>query len=93
MKDFLNPIFDEKDLETYEEFLKNELKNTNSETFENFLQTLLGKQIKVDCLLGNHLESRSGKLIKIGEDFLLLRLQNCSQLLINKSLIKFISLR
>lgn len=88
---FLQPIYNEKDLATYERYINlPDFKTTKSETFSSFLQSSIGKNVKIYITVGNQLNNRQGKLSGVFSDYLTLS-QNCEKIAIKLSEIKFIS--
>ena len=87
------PITSVTDLEFYENYLKEEFphKTDTDINLHKHLKTLVGNIVKIDCSVGNRLESKIGKLIQVGEDFLTLNLQNGRNLSVCLSNIKFVT--
>ena len=89
---YLQPLYSENDLKIYESFINShDFKTTKNETFSSFLQSSIGKNIKVYIVVGNQLNLRHGKLSAVYSDFLIL-VQNREKIVIKLSEIKFISL-
>lgn len=88
---FLQPIFNEKDLTVYENFINsNDFKNAKNETFSSFLNNSIGKNVKIYVAVGNQLTARQGKLLGVYSDYLIIT-QNREKIAIRLSEIKFIS--
>lgn len=66
---------------------------TNSVFFQGYLKNHIGKLIRVESLIGNSLESRIGKLLEVGTDYIVIKLhiKNCS-MVINTASIKYITI-
>lgn len=89
--DFPTPITSFADLKTYENYLQEEFCD-KSPTFKNLFNTLLESVIKIDCTVGNRLEAKIGKLKEIGDDYVLLTLQNGKNMIIGLESIKFVTI-
>lgn len=76
---FPTPITTDKDLEFYEAYLKQEFENLASKKFEERLKSLIGSLVKAECLISNRLEIRTGYLLEVGEDFILLKQSQSNQ--------------
>ncbi len=88
---FLQPIFNEKDLTVYENFINsNDFKNAKNETFSSFLNNSIGKNIKIYVAVGNQLTARQGKLLGVYSNYLIIT-KNHEKIAIRLSEIKFIS--
>ena len=102
------PIVSEKDLNVYENYLKQENKQKNisikskvyvPETLTNpvflpaFLKNHIGKLVKIESLVGECLQAKIGTLLQVGADFVVIKLnQNCSSMVIEGRSIKFITI-
>ena len=99
------PIVNEKDLNVYENYLrqeKNILSKNKSyvpETLTNpvflpaFLKNHIGKLVKIESLVGECLQVKIGTLLQVGADFVVIKLsQNCSSMVIEGRSIKFITI-
>ena len=93
-QNFLNPITNESDLEQYEKYLNEEFSALDNEkpTLTAALISYIGRAIKVDCAIGNRLESRSGILTAVGEDFLTLKALNRQEIIIQLNTVKFFTI-
>lgn len=88
---FLQPIYNEKDLTTYERYINlPDFKTTKKETFSSFLNYYIGKNVKIYIAVGNQLNIRQGNISAIYDDFLILA-QTREKIAIKLSEIKFIS--
>lgn len=66
--------------------------NSNSEYLNLYLNGLIGKLIRVESLIGGCLERRIGTLMKVGADFLVIKLyQSCSTMIIEANTVKYIT--
>lgn len=66
---------------------------TNPLFFQGYLKNHIGKLIKVESLIGNCLESRIGKLLEIGADYVVIKLyQSSCSMMINTAPIKYITI-
>lgn len=66
---------------------------TNPVFFQGYLKNHRGKLIKVESVLGDRLESRTGILLEVGNDFLVIKLQrSCLSMMIPGSFIKYITI-
>lgn len=89
--DFLQPIYNENDLEHYEEYINsNYFKQAGNKTFTLLLNNSIGKNIKIFITVGNNLILRQGKLLGIFDDYLTIS-QNREQLAVKLYDIKFVS--
>ena len=102
------PIVSEKDLNVYENYLRQDNKATNvvvknksyiPETLTNpvflpaFLKNHIGKLVKIESLIGDCLQARVGTLLQVGADFVVIKLnQNCSSMVVEGRSIKFITI-
>ena len=101
------PIVNEKDLNVYENYLRQDNKTTSvvvknksyvPETLTNpvflpaFLKNHIGKLVKIESLIGDCLQAKVGTLLQVGADFVVIKLnQNCSSMVIEGRSIKFIT--
>lgn len=94
----------DKDLDIYEKYLKRETNNPSAKNniinsaHENFTllsylnQNILGRTVKVECLIGNYFQTKIGTLINVGIDFLEIKLnKGFENILIPINFIKYIS--
>ena len=82
-------ITNEADLDFYKTYLEQEFKETTPRTFLQKLNDYIEAPIKIECLLGNRIETKIGHLSEVGEDFILLKsLQNRQKLLLHLSTVK-----
>ncbi len=89
---FLKPIYNENDLEAYDNFINSpDFKSTKTETFASLLECSMGKSIKIFIAVGNQLIARQGKLLGVFNDYLTL-LGNREKISIKLCDIKFISI-
>lgn len=59
---------------------------------KQYLRTMIGKTVRVESLIGECLQSRCGKLLCVGEDYIVLKLyQNLTTLICEASSIKYIT--
>ncbi len=102
------PIVNEKDLNLYENYLKQDNKEKNvlikhksyvPETLTNpvflpaYLKNHIGKLVKIESLVGDCVQVRMGTLLQVGADFVVIKLnQNCSSMVIEGRSIKFITI-
>ena len=102
------PIVSEKDLNVYENYLRQDNKATKvvvknksyvPETLTNpvflpaFLKNHIGKLVKIESLVGECLQAKIGTLLQVGADFVVIKLnQNCSSMVIEGRSIKFITI-
>lgn len=101
------PITSDRDLKVYENFLRNQSKNqtavsknsyipdtlTNNVYLPAFLKNHIGKLVKIESLIGNGLESRTGTLMQVGADFVVIKLKaSCSSMVIEGRSIKYITI-
>jgi len=85
-------ISTEKDLNQYESFLLNDIKeHSEKPSLKNLLEKHIGKSIKLDIKFVNRLESKSGILRMVGSDFILIE-NNCQKSVIPLENINFINL-
>ena len=57
-----------------------------------FLNTMVGKLVRVESLIGGCLESRVGILMRVGADYIVLKLyRGCSTMICESSSIKYIT--
>ncbi len=91
--DFPVPITSIDDLEIYENYLKEEFRNQTAPTknLKDRLKTLIGSLVKIDYPVGNRLESKIGRLLEIGEDFISINLQNGRNMVIGLNTVKFLT--
>lgn len=86
------PINDDSDLEFYENYLKQEFKTTAT-TFVQSLKAYIGCTLKIDCVTCNRIEAKIGKLLTVGEDFILLNLSQTNQkTIISLDTVKFVTI-
>ena len=89
---FLKPIYNENDLETYENFINSpDFKSTKNETFSSFLKNLVKRNIKIYIVIGNQLTVRQGKLLEVFSDYIILS-HGREKLVFKLCEIKFISI-
>lgn len=89
---FLQPIYNDNDLKIYENYINSlDFKDTKNETFSSFLNSSIGKTVKIYIVVGNQLNVRQGKLSGVFNDYLTL-FQNRQKFAIKLCEIKFISL-
>lgn len=88
------PIISDKDLDFYEDYLYQEFKPKSNEsvTFNTLLKNYTGKTVKIDCSIGNGLQSKTGILTSLGDDFLTIKLPNRHEIIIKLNSIKFITI-
>ena len=68
-------------------------KLSNSAFFSAYLRNHIGKLIKVESLIGNCLESRTGTLIQVGADYIVIKLyKSCSTTVCDGPSIKYITI-
>lgn len=99
------PIVSENDLKFYENRLNScrTVKPANTvctvmpqETKKSYMSDMLketvGKVVRIESLVGGCLESRIGTLIKVGADYVVLKLyQSCSTMICEASSIKYVT--
>lgn len=57
-----------------------------------YLKTAVGKLVRVESVIGGCLESRVGTLLKVGEDFIVIKLwQSCSTMICEKASVRYIT--
>lgn len=100
------PIVREEDLKYYEDYLNNiSLPNKNSKSLtakkpienlefsQNYLQTVIGKLLKVEFLNSNSNDLKIGILLDVGMDYIIIKqYQNCCTVMIPTNNIKFITI-
>ncbi len=86
--DFPVPIFSEKDLEIYDKYIS---KETASKGLSQYLTCHIGKDVKIEALISNRIEVKTGVLMEVGKDYLVLKLPKCQSVIIEGSCIKFIT--
>ena len=84
------PIYSDKDLLFYENYLNREFPSTNTENSYEYLNKFLKSIVKIDCGIGNRIESKIGILDSINEDFLVI-IQNQKKCIILLKCVKFIT--
>ena len=90
-------INDSKDLKVYEKYLANdtvcyENENNNCGYFKGYLKKCIGKLIRVESLIGNRLQTRTGILMDVGCDYIVIKTAtNCSSMVIEGTSIKYIT--
>ncbi len=95
--DFPIPITSDTDLQIYEDYLKEEFENSDitvtAPTLTEQLKSYIGKPVKAECAVGNRLESRSGILTQVGEEFIILTaFQNRRSMIIGLKSVKFLTI-
>ncbi len=91
--DFPIPITTATDLEFYENFLKQEFKITPATSFIQNLKSYIGSLVKIEYTVGNRIEAKTGWLLEVGEDFILLKqMQTGQKTLLRSSVVKFVTL-
>ncbi len=86
-----NGITGEKDLELYEMYLKNDLKDYST-NYKNCLEKHKGKFVKVESFISGRIYSRSGVLLEVGSEYIIIRPdKNCISTLINLKDVKYIT--
>ncbi len=65
----------------------------NMENMPSYLSGMIGKLVKVESLIGGRLESRIGKLMSVGNGYIVLKLncRGCSTLICELSCVKYIT--
>ncbi len=88
------PITTENDLSFYEDYLLAEFDVSPKPTpnLTDYLGAYIGKPIKIDCTVGNRLESKIGTLTNVGEDFIAINLQNGKNMVIALNTVKFLTI-
>lgn len=69
---FPSPITNEADLDFYENYLQQEFKKPRHETLMQRLEAFVGCRLKTEYSIGNRSEIKIGKLLEIGQDFILI---------------------
>ena len=88
---YLQPIYNETDLEMYENFINStNFKITNNDDFQSFLNSNIGNCIKLFITIGSQLITRQGKLLKVCNDYIILS-QPREKLAVKLCDIKFLS--
>ncbi|MBR6510216.1 MAG: hypothetical protein IKT38_06385 [Clostridia bacterium] len=101
-----NPIVREEDLKYYEDYLNNlSITNQKPKTMipkkpienlnlsQNYLQTVIGKLLKVEILNSNFNDCKIGILLDVGLDYIIIKqYQNCCTVMIPINNIKFITI-
>ena len=65
---------------------------TDTSYMPAFLNTMVGKLVRVESLIGGRLESRVGILLRAGADYIVLKLyRGCSTMICEASSIKYIT--
>ena len=88
------PITTENDLNIYENYLIDEFEISPKpkHNLTDYLKSYIGKPIKIDCAIGNRLESKIGVLTQIGEDFIAITTQSKRNMLTRLENIKFLTI-
>ncbi len=69
------------------------MQNGYNQFFAVYLKNHIGKLVKVDSLLGNHFESRTGTLLDVGIDYIVIKLNmSCCSTVIPTSTVKYITI-
>ena len=86
------PITDESDLNYYEQYLNQELSTVTNAKVHLYatLNAYIGKLVKID-FTGIKPESRMGKLSQVGDDFLIIKSNNQSEIIIPITSVKFLT--
>lgn len=88
MNNFPKPIKSERDLNAYSDYLQNQNRNTDSKT----LGDIIGSIVKIDSVIGNRIESKSGVLVSYDGTFLGLRQpQTAKTVFCNANSVKYIT--
>lgn len=70
----------------------NNMRLTDTAYMPAFLNTMVGKLVRVESLIGGCLESRVGILMNVGADYIVLKLyRGCSTMICEASSIKYIT--
>lgn len=70
----------------------NNVRLTDTAYMPAFLNTMVGKLVRVESLIGGCLESRIGILLNVGADYIVLKLyRGCSTMICEASSIKYIT--
>ena len=85
-----------KDLDIYEKYLKRESNETTAQNDYSLLSHLknniIGKTVKIECLIGCYFQTKIGTLINVGVDFLEIKVnRGFESILIPVNFIKYIS--
>ncbi len=88
------PITTENDLSVYENYLLGEFDISPKPTHNltDYLKSLIGKTVKIDCAIGNRLESKMGILTQVGQDFITIALQSKKDMVIGLKTVKFLTI-
>lgn len=88
------PITTENDLSFYENYLHQEFDVLPKPTpnLTDYLKSYIGKTVKIDCAIGNRLESKTGILTQVGEDFITISLQARKEMIIGLKTVKFLTI-
>lgn len=91
---FPTPITTENDLSFYENYLLGEFDVSPKPTqnLTDYLGAYIGKTVKIDCAIGNRLESKIGILTQVGEDFITITLQSKKDMIIGLKAVKFLTI-
>lgn len=86
------PITDETDLDYYKSYLNREFSEitTPKATLCALLKAYIGKSVKID-IVGYKPETRMGKLSQIGDDYLILKSQNQTEIIIPLTSVKLVT--
>lgn len=97
---FLPAIVSEKDLNIYENYLNKDtakypvsIENPKNNSLPNHLHNHIGKLIKTESVIGETVICKIGKLLQVGNNFLVVKLPNaCATTVIELSSVKFITI-
>jgi hypothetical protein len=89
---FPTPITDISDLEFYQNFLKEEFPQKEPSTLKEKLKTLIGNQIKIESAIGSRIEIRTGRLLEVGDDFIVIKpMQSNVEIMLYINSVKFLT--
>ena len=86
-------ITNEADLDFYQNFLNKNFEKPIQNTFSEKLRAHLQSPVKIDCVIGNRLDTKFGRLLDVGEDFILIKHPQSNQkMLIPTSAVRFVTI-
>ncbi len=84
-------ILSERDLEAYSEYLKSFDKRDDTAEITEYLKRQTGKPVTVESVICGKVEKRTGKLINVGADHIVLKSAGCQTTVCMLEDVKFIT--
>lgn len=84
-------ILSEKDLDAYGEYLKSFDKKDSAAEITEYLTRQKGKTVTVESVICGKIEKRTGKLMEVGSDCIVIKIGGCQTVVCRLEDVKFIT--